>query len=73
MDAPTITVVKDGGFFGHPQSDMGNVGYKPMEMPGTKTRIIRVVDYDPRWPVTFAALKKVIETTLGNSLVPPQL
>ena len=26
MDAPTITVVKDGGFFGHPQSDMGNVG-----------------------------------------------
>ena len=23
MDAPTITVVKDGGFFGHPQSDMG--------------------------------------------------
>ena len=27
MDAATITVVKDGGFFGHPQSDMGNVGY----------------------------------------------
>ena len=28
VDAPTITVVKDGGFFGHPQSDMGNVGLK---------------------------------------------
>ena len=27
MDAATITVVKDGGFFGHPQSDMGNAGY----------------------------------------------
>ena len=27
MDAATITVVKDGGFFGHPQPDMGNVGY----------------------------------------------
>ena len=26
MDAATITVVKDGGFFGHPQPDMGNVG-----------------------------------------------
>ena len=26
VDASTITVVKDGGFFGHPQSDMGNVG-----------------------------------------------
>ena len=26
MDAPTITVVKDGGPFGHPQADMGNVG-----------------------------------------------
>ena len=26
MDAPTITVVKDGGSFGHPQADMGNVG-----------------------------------------------
>ena len=29
MDAPTITIVKDGGFFGHPQSDMGNVGSQP--------------------------------------------
>ena len=27
MYAPTITLVKDGGFFGHPQSDMWNVGY----------------------------------------------
>jgi hypothetical protein len=26
VDAAIITVVKDGGFFGHPQSDMGNVG-----------------------------------------------
>ena len=26
VDASTITIVKDGGFFGHPQSDMGNVG-----------------------------------------------
>ena len=26
VDAPTITVVKDGGSFGHPQPDMGNVG-----------------------------------------------
>ena len=26
VDAATVTVVKDGGFFGHPQSDMGNVG-----------------------------------------------
>ena len=25
-DAATVTVVKDGGFFGHLQSDMGNVG-----------------------------------------------
>ena len=27
MGAATITVVKDGGFLGHPQSDMGNVGF----------------------------------------------
>ena len=26
VDAAAITVVKDGGFFGHPQSDMENVG-----------------------------------------------
>ena len=26
VDSATITVVKDGGLFGHPQSDMGNVG-----------------------------------------------
>ena len=26
VDASTITAVKDGEFFGHPQSDMGNVG-----------------------------------------------
>ena len=34
MDAATITVVKDGGFFGHPQSDMGNVGYMESQAPG---------------------------------------
>ena len=27
VDAPTITVANDGGFFGHLQSDMGNVGW----------------------------------------------
>ena len=31
MDAATITVVKDGRFFGHPQSDMGNVGLYPVQ------------------------------------------
>ena len=37
MDAPTITVAKDGGFFGHPQSDMGNVG--PDYRSGMQMRI----------------------------------
>ena len=32
-------VVKDGGFFGHPQSDMGNVGeYVPVSHPGYEYR-----------------------------------
>ena len=26
LDAATITVIKDGGFFGHPQFDMRDVG-----------------------------------------------
>ena len=26
VDAATITIVKDGGFFGHPQFDIGDVG-----------------------------------------------
>ena len=31
MEASTITVLKDGGFFGHPQSDMRNVGVDVLE------------------------------------------
>ena len=38
-------------------------------MPAGKTRIIKIADYDPQWPVTFAALKQVIETTVGDSLL----
>ena len=38
-------------------------------MPVGKPRIIKIVDYDPQWPVTFAALKRVIETMVGHSLL----
>ena len=37
MEAATITIVKDGGFFGHPQLDMGNVGLIGCEYSGTTT------------------------------------
>ena len=42
-NSPTITVVKDGGFFGHPQSDMGNVGSQPFSQRRlTTTRGYRI-------------------------------
>ena len=40
VDAATITVVKDGGFFGHPQPDMGNVGLRPIKDPTGQTRYV---------------------------------
>ena len=43
--------------------------YRPIEMLAGKTRRIKIVDYDPQWPVTFAALKRVIETTVGDLLL----
>ncbi len=35
-------------------------------MPVNKTRIIKIVDYDPQWPLIFAELRRVIETALGD-------
>ena len=35
-------------------------------MPVGKTRVVRVVDYDPQWPLTFADLSNVIEAALGD-------
>ena len=35
-------------------------------MPIGVRRVIRIADYDPQWPLTFAGLKRVIETALGG-------
>ena len=37
-------------------------------MPVGKTRIIKIVDYDPQWSLTFIALERVIENALGDKL-----
>ena len=62
MDAPTITVVKDGGFFGHPQSDMGNVG------PDIKQSSRMAGDLDSCNPSPIELLNR--ETTRSFILIP---
>ena len=70
MDAPTITVVKDGGFFGHPQSDMGNVGlHAVMDEHIDKENQILVVAFDEHFSVDEQAA--MVAEIMGH--LPPEL
>ena len=55
MDAATVTVVKDGGFFGHPQSDLAYHNFDPGRTSGPVGKGKHRVDFtsaaaDDRYP-----------------------
>ncbi len=41
----------------------------PLEDPMKKTDKIRIVDYDPKWPVLFKGLKEIYRRELGDLII----